>query len=174
MTRSADGIRDRLSPLASEIIAAKVDVIVVPTGASALAVKSTTSRIPVVMTGSSDAVAMGIVDSLSRPGGSITGFTIISPELAPKRLELFAALPGLTTIAVLWCPATPINHEELRRTSAAATSLGIKIIPVEYQQGSTTWESELVRARPSGIFLLDCTNLPFNRLEEFAVENRLP
>jgi len=126
------------------------------------------------MTSSSDAVAMGIVDSLARPGGNITGFTIINPELAPKRLELLAALPGVTTIAVLWCPVTPINHEELRRTSAAATSLGVKIVPVEYQEGSTTWESELARVRPSGLFMLDCTTLPVVRLEEFAVEHRLP
>jgi len=174
VTRSAEGVRDRVSRLASEIIAEQVDVVAATTGVSALALKGVTSRIPVVMTSSSDAVAMGIVDSLARPGGNITGFTIINPELAPKRLELLAALPGVTTIAVLWCPVTPINHEELRRTSAAATSLGVKIVPVEYQEGSTTWESELARVRPSGLFMLDCTTLPVVRLEEFAVEHRLP
>ena len=174
VTRFAEGRRDRVSMLATEIIAEQVDVVVATTGVSALALKGATSRIPVVMTSSSDAVAMGIVDSLARPGGNITGFTIINPELAPKRLELFAALPGVTTIAILWCPASPINHEELRRTSAAATSLGVKIVPVEYQEGSTTWESELARVRPSGLFMLDCTTLPSSRLEEFAVEHRLP
>ena len=175
--RSAEGIRDQLPRLASEVVDAKVDVIVVPTGASALAVKRVTTRIPIVMASSSDAVAMGIVSSLSRPGGNVTGFTIISPELAPKRLELLAGLPGLKKIAVLWCPVAPINHEELRRTSMAAKILGVKLDPVEYHQGSSTWESvvgALDQLRPDGLFLLDCTVLPFERLEKYATEHRLP
>lgn len=177
ITRSAERIRARLPKLASEMVGAEVDVIVVTTGISALAVKRVTTRIPIVMTGSSDAVAMGIVPSLSRPGGNVTGFTIISPELAPKRLELLAGLPGLTRIAVLWCPGTPINHEELRRTSIAAKHLGVKLNPVEHRQGSSTWGAmmaALVQARPDGLFLLDCTTLPFEQLEKFAVEHRLP
>jgi putative ABC transport system substrate-binding protein len=177
MARSADGIRERLPHIASEIAAAGVDVIVVTTGVSALAVKHVTTRIPIIMTGSSDAVALGIIGSLSRPGGNVTGFTIISPELAPKRLELLAALPGVTRVAVLWCPVTPINHEELRRTSTAATHLKVKLDPVEYRQRSTTWQSlmaALIQVRPHGLFLLDCTSLPFEQLEKFAIEHRLP
>lgn len=178
VTRSAERVRDRLPRLASEMVAAKVDVIVVTSGTSALAVKDATSAIPVVMTASSDAVAMGIVTSLARPGGNVTGLTIISPDLAAKRLELLlAALPGIKKIAVLWCPVAPVNHEELRRTSAAAAQLGIHAESVEYHQGTTSWSSVMHafrRARPHALFLLDCTYLPFQEIVEFAIQQRLP
>lgn len=177
MAQSAQRRRGAVPEVAAAILAAKPDVIVVSTGWTALAVKRLAPNIPIVMIGSSDAVPMGIVRSLSRPGGNVTGLTIISPELAPKRLELLAALPGLRRIAVPWCPVTPINHEELRRTSMAAARLGIGVDPVEYRQRSMTWESlraAVVRARPDGLFLLDCTSLPLEKLGNFATQQRLP
>jgi putative ABC transport system substrate-binding protein len=129
------------------------------------------------MTASSDAVAMGIVESLARPGGNVTGLTNISPELAPKRLEVLAALPGMARVAVLWCPHTPINQEEFKSVSTAATRLGIKLQAIEHRQGAITWDAvsaALVRAKPNGLFLLDCTTLPFDELERFATAQRLP
>jgi len=177
ISRSADRVRDRLPQLAADIVAAKVDVIVVATGTSALVVKDVTSTIPVVMMGSADAVTMGIVGSLARPGGNVTGLTIISTEVAAKRLELLAALPAVKKIAVLWCPVAPIQHDELRHTAEAAKRLGVDIEPIEYRQGSTTWQSvtaSLVKARPQGLFLLDCTYLPFQQLVDFAIQQRMP
>jgi putative ABC transport system substrate-binding protein len=177
VSRSADGIRERLPQLAADLVAAKVDVIVVTSGTSALAVQEVTSKIPVVMTASADAVRMGIVDSFARPGRNVTGLTVISTDLAPKRLELLTALPGVRKIAVLWCPVAPINHDELRHTSETAKRLGVQVEPVEYRQGSTTWPSltaALLRARPQGLFLLDCTYLPFQQLMDFAIQHQLP
>jgi putative ABC transport system substrate-binding protein len=177
IARSAKGIRDQVPKLASEMVDAKADVIVTTTGALALSLKRAITRVPIVMASSSDAVGMEIVASLSRPGGNVTGFTIMSPELAPKRLELLAGVPGMKRIAVLWCPVAPINQEELRRTSIAAKSLGIQLHPIEYQDGPSASESmirALGRLRPHGIFLLDCTILPFEQLEKFAMEQRVP
>jgi len=177
VTRTAERLRDRLPQLASELVAAKVDVIVVTTGTSALAAKHATSSVPIVMTSSSDAVTMGVVSSFARPGGNVTGLTMISAELAPKRLELLMALPGLRRVAVLWCPIAPINHEELRHASAAARRLGVHLEPVEYRQGSTTWPSAMAalrRAKPQALFLLDCTYLPFQEIVDFAIQHQLP
>jgi putative tryptophan/tyrosine transport system substrate-binding protein len=176
LTRTAERRRDRLAALASELIASKLDVLVVTTGTAALTAKAASTSVPIVMTGSSDAVAMGIVKSLARPEANVTGLTMISPDLAAKRLELLASLPGMSRVAAVWCPVAPINHEELRRTAAAATSLGIELHPVEYRQGTTQWqalEKNLDSAQPNALFLLDCTYLPVDEILAYAKKRRL-
>ena len=178
VTRTADQVRDRLPQLASELVAEKPHVIVTNTGTATLAIKRVTSSVPVIMLASSDAVRMGIVSALARPGGNVTGFTIISPDLAPKRLELLTALPGVQRIAALWCPeGDAINHEELRQARAAAARLGVELVPVEYRQRSMNWESlaaALRDARPQGLFHVDCTTLPLSKVFEYAIRQRLP
>ena len=175
--RSANRDRKILPRLAAELVAEKPDVLVATTGTSTLALKRVTKSIPIVMLCSSDAVGMGIVSSLARPGGNVTGFTIISPDLAPKRLELLTALPGVRRVAILWCPeGAPINREELRRTADAATRLGVNLVPVEYRRG-TSWQSfstALSEARAQAIFQSDCTSLPFRSIFKWAIQNRLP
>src|SRR4029434_9214271 len=95
----------RLPVLADELVRLNVDVIVTTSGTAALAVKKATSTIPIVMTSSADAVSQGLVASLARPGGNVTGMTNISPDLAGKQLELLKeAFPKVSRVAVLSCP----------------------------------------------------------------------
>ena len=177
LARTADLQRDRLPGVAAELVAAKVDVLVVTTGTAALVARDRTSRLPIVMLSSADAVGMGIVKSLARPGGNVTGLTMSSPDLAAKRLELLASVPGVKRVAAVWCPVAPINHEELKRTSAVAKQLGIQLAPMEYRQGEIRWETlqaKLESVRPQGVFLLDCTYLPFDEIFDYALQRRLP
>src|SRR5262249_32378215 len=106
--RDAEGKPDRLSAVADEIVRLKVDVIMTASTAAALAAKNATRTIPIVFYSAGDPVASGLVDSLARPGGNITGFTVISPALAGKRLELLKeTIPKLLRVAVLWNPQDP-------------------------------------------------------------------
>ena len=108
--RYAEGKRDRLPELAAELVRLKVDIIVVAGGDPAIrAAKNATKTIPIVMAGpGSDPVEAGLVESLARPGGNVTGLTILSRELGGKRLELLKeAVPKLARVAVLYDPANP-------------------------------------------------------------------
>src|SRR5262245_8359449 len=101
--RFAEGKRDRLTDLAAELVRLKVDVIVTYGTVGTLAVKRSTATIPIVMTSSSDPVTRGLVASLARPGGNITGLSSVSADLTGKRLELLKeVIPKLTRVAVLW------------------------------------------------------------------------
>ena len=110
--RYAEGKVDRLPELAAELVRLKVDIIVVAGGDPFIrAAKNATKTIPIVMVGQgSDPVAVGLVDSLARPGGNVTGITNLTRELGGKRLELFKeAVPQLTRVAVLYDPAVPMQ-----------------------------------------------------------------
>src|SRR6266567_5845268 len=103
--RDAEGKYERLPALATELVALKVDVIVVTSTPAALAVKQATRTIPIVFTWAADPGGSGLVTSLARPGGNITGLSFFSPELVGKRLELLKqAVPGVSRVAVLWQP----------------------------------------------------------------------
>ena len=176
--RWADGNHNSLSALVGELVAAHVDVIVAGTGETAIAVKRATSTIPIVMAGSADAVPQGIVESLARPGGNVTGLTTLSSELAPKRLQLLKdLLPRLTRIAALWCPRSPINEIELGHVQAAAATLGVDVQPISYTGTPSSWQ-EAAQAmklnRPDALLLLDCTTLPFQVIVDYALEQRIP
>ncbi len=96
---------ERVPRLAAELVSLKVDVIVAGTTPAALAAKQATKTIPIVATALADPVGDGLVASLARPGGNITGFTLLTPELVPKRLELLKeAIPGVSRVAALWHP----------------------------------------------------------------------
>jgi putative ABC transport system substrate-binding protein len=175
--RAADGRRDRLPVLAAELAATNPDLIVTATGTAALAVKRVTSTIPIVMHGSADAVEMGIVPSLARPSGNVTGLTSLGAVLAPKRLEILKqTVPSLKRAVVYWCPEAPINHVELRHVSAAAKAIGVHLEPVEVRVATTreSLNDAVRRARPDGLFLVDCTTLPLSDIIDFAMEHRLP
>ena len=103
--RFADDKLDRLPALAEELVRLKVDVLVTPGTPGALALKKATQTIPIVFTDVTDPIAAGLVDSLARPGGNITGFTSVETPLAGKRLELLKeTVPKLLRVAVLWDP----------------------------------------------------------------------
>lgn len=129
--RSADGKLDRLPTLAADLVGLNVDVIVAVPTVSALAAKHATAKIPIVFTHVSDPVGTGLVTSLARPGGNITGFTHLNTSLNPKRLEILKeAAPQATRLAALWHPGGLGEHTEramLTETEAAARALGLSL-----------------------------------------------
>ena len=111
------------------------DVIVVGSTPAVKAIAQATKTIPIVMTVVADPVADGFVASLARPGGNITGLTLVSPELSGKRIELLKeAVPRLARLAVFWNPSNPSHGETLRDSEAKARTLGLHTLPVEVRR----------------------------------------
>ena len=130
--RYAEGKNDRLPGLATELVRLKVDIIVVAAGDVMIqAAKNATKTIPIVMMGQgSDPVEAGLVESLSRPGGNVTGVTNLTRELGGKRLELLKeAVPKLSRVAVLYVPASPNHVHEMKLLPADARALKLTIQP---------------------------------------------
>jgi putative tryptophan/tyrosine transport system substrate-binding protein len=126
--RWADGNYDRLPALLADLIRLKVDVIVTHGTPGAMAAKKATSTIPIVMAVVGDALGSGLVSSLARPGGNMTGLTFFNPELAAKRLELLKeTIPGLTDAGILLNLANPINEPILLQMSRVAQSLKLEL-----------------------------------------------
>ena len=127
--RWAEGRYDRLPALAADLVGRKVDVIVASGGAAAaLAAKNATSTIPIVFIGVGDPVAVGLVASLARPGGNLTGVSILAVELMPKRLELLSELvPQARVIALLVNPNNPNAERIMRDMQEAARAKGVQL-----------------------------------------------
>ncbi len=127
--RWAEGHNDRLPALAADLVRRPVAVIAAPAGVpSALAAKAATTTIPIVFLVPEDPVRLGLVASLARPGGNLTGLNIFIGELAAKRLELLRELvPAATRVAVLVNPANPNAETTLRDVEAAARTMGLQI-----------------------------------------------
>src|SRR5206468_303813 len=116
--RYADGHDDKLAGLAAELVRLNLDVIIAQSGVASLAVRNKTRTIPIVMASSGDAVRQGLVKSLARPGGNVTGLTLLSPELSQKRLEVLREmLPSLSRVGVA---ERPRSAERVRPGDAAA------------------------------------------------------
>jgi len=131
--RYAENHHDRLPALAADLVRRKVNVIVTNAGtAGALAAKTATATIPIVFTFVNDPVEVGLVASLARPGGNITGFSNIAAKLAPKRLELLAELiPRADVIALLVNPNNPVTETEITEAEEAARAKGVKLVVVK-------------------------------------------
>lgn len=126
--RWAEGDYERFPGLVAELIAAKVEVIVTAGTPAALAVKRATTSIPLVMVAVGDPIGTGLVTSLSRPGGNITGLSSIAPDMEGKRLQLLRELlPKLSHVAVLWNPANPFHVGSSKEAREAAQSMRIKL-----------------------------------------------
>jgi putative ABC transport system substrate-binding protein len=126
--RYADNRPERLPDLVAELIRLNVDVIVANGTLAPIAAKQATTTIPIVMTNAGDPLGSGLVASLAKPGGNVTGLSLMSPELAGKRLELLKEIiPGLTRIAVLWNAANPYPANVFDQTKLAAGKLGIEV-----------------------------------------------
>ena len=130
--RYAEGREERLPQLASELVQFGVDVIFAIGPPQALAAAKATDRIPIVFVRGGDPVAMGLVKSLARPGGNLTGLTFVTVELASKRMQLLKdAVPVAKRVAVLWNPNNVINKLELKKATETAEALGLTALPVE-------------------------------------------
>ena len=126
--RYAEGKRDRLPALAAELVRLKVDVIVTAGASATRAAKKATSTIPIVMAQDSDPVGKGVVASLARPGGNITGLSTLAPEISGKQLELLKEiLPKLSRVAVLGTSTRPGNAQALREVKLAAGAFKVEL-----------------------------------------------
>ncbi len=135
--RFTDGSVDQLPRLVEEVVRSKVDVIVASAAPPAMAAKTVTTSVPIVFVGVADPVELGLVRSLARPGGNITGLADSGPDLAAKRLELLRELvPKLRRVAMLWHSENPGNLLQLKRAEVAARTLGIQLDPVPVQSAS--------------------------------------
>ncbi len=129
--RFTDGSVDELPRLAEELVRLKVDVILASAAPPALAAKKATTSVPVVFVGVTSPVELGLIPSLGRPGGNITGLAVNAADLAGKRLELLRGLvPKLRRVAVLWDPSNPTNPMQLKGAETAARTLGMQLQPV--------------------------------------------
>jgi putative ABC transport system substrate-binding protein len=177
--RWAGGDYKRLPPLVEELIAAKVDVIVTAGTPAALAVKKSTSTIPLVMVAVGDPVGTGLVDSLAHPGGNATGLTSIAPELEGKRLELIReAVPGVARIAVLWNPDNAYLIASEKQVRAAAQSLHLEVLSLAVRNVDELDRAlvEIVKARVDALFVPADRLFLHNRERIVRVvrDNRLP
>jgi putative ABC transport system substrate-binding protein len=181
--RSAEGKLERLPALAAELVALKVDVIVAGGGApAALAAKQATRTIPICFIAVGDPVTSGLVTSLARPGGNVTGLASLTPELVGKRLEqLKQAIPGVSRVAVLWQPGAlgeRTDKDMLKGAEVAARALGVRLQFVE-ARGPADFDrafSDMTRARAGALTMLP--SIMFlnerRRLVDLAAKNRLP
>jgi len=126
--RWAEGRAERLPALAAELVVLKVDAIVTAGTPATLAAKQATTTIPIVMATSPNAVADGLVASLARPGGNVTGQSVFAAELSGKRLQILKeAIPGLSRVGVLYNAGNPSNPPQVRETETAARALGLQV-----------------------------------------------
>lgn len=135
LTRSAAGSDNRLPGLVTELVDARVDILVAEGVAAALAAKAATRTVPIVMAITGDPVRVGLVASLARPGGNVTGITSFSLELVAKRLQLIKEIvPKASRVAVLWNPASPEKELEWKALRAAASQLGVTLQSLELRR----------------------------------------
>jgi putative tryptophan/tyrosine transport system substrate-binding protein len=176
--RNAEGKLDRLPDLAGELVRLKVDVIVV-TARAISAAKKASATIPIVFVGATDPVGSGVVSSLARPGGNITGLSVMVPDLDGKRLELLKeAFPKVARVAFLWVRGGARANLALTDMEAAAKALGLKLQSLEVR-GLDDFESVFARAKRDGAQALITTpsaliNTQQRQVLEFAAKNRLP
>jgi putative tryptophan/tyrosine transport system substrate-binding protein len=175
--RHAEGKRDRLPDLAAELVRTHVDVIFVRGNQATRAAKQATNTIPIIVGGAGDLVGTGLVASIARPGGNITGFTRMSSELSGKRIELLKEADSkVSRVAVIW--STRQDRGELSEIESAARQLGVKIQPVkvrnpnEFQSGYAA----MARERANALIMLHSSFAYAHRrrLLDLAAKNRLP
>ena len=156
-----------------------MDIIVADFTSASLAAKKATSTIPIVMTPVADPVGTGLVASLARPGGNVTGLTVLAPELTGKRLELLKeAAPKVKRVAFLWNPSGPGDLPLFKEAEAASGTLGLQIQFLEVSS-LNDFDSAFATAIKEGVHALTMTLDPFintyrPRILDFVAKNRLP
>jgi len=179
--RYAEGKFDRHPALAAELVRLKVDIIVTGGPIPVRAAKNATKTIPIVMFGTgTDPVEEGLVESLARPGGNVTGITNLGAELGGKRLELLKdAVPKLARVAVLYDPATPRSVHEMKEVlpvAARALGLTLRFWEVRAADGFERVFAALNKERPDGLYVSGGPLMAANgkRIADFALKSRLP
>lgn len=176
--RWAEGKYERVPELAAELVRLGVDVVVAVGTPAALAAKQATQMIPIVMVTVGDPVASGLVASLARPGGNVTGLSILAPELSAKSLSLLReVVPRVTQVAVIWNPANPASVLQLKEVEAAAKSMGLRLQLLE-ARGPGDFDAAFAAISPAsgalfvlpeGIFVTHRA-----RLADLALKSRRP
>jgi len=178
--RTTEGRRERYSDLAAELVHLKVNVIVTDVTSAALALKKATATIPIVITSSTDPVAAGLVASLARPGGNVTGLTNVGGELGGKLLELLKEItPSLTRVAILGTAGAGADEVFAKETEVPARAMGVQLVRVGVQ-GPDDIDSAfraITKERPNGLLMRLQPSLfsaYYKRVAEFTIKNRLP
>jgi putative ABC transport system substrate-binding protein len=177
--RWANGKIERLPALATELVRLKVDLIAVGTVAAALAAKDATKTIPIVFRGAADPVGAGLVQSLARPGGNITGVSAILPGLNGKRLQLLKEIvPGGLRFAALWEQPNPLNRPVAREAEDAAQALGVSLQVIGVRDANELGAAFSAMRTQGASALLVLPGVIFlgerRRLAALALENQLP
>jgi putative ABC transport system substrate-binding protein len=180
--RNHEGKEERLPALAAELVALKVDVILAVSTLPALAAKEVTWTLPIVFAAAADPVTSGLVTSLARPGGNVTGMSAVAPELVGKCLELLKqAVPGVSRVAILWQPGAPderTDKDMLKEAEVASRTLGVRLQAVKARRPEDVERafSDVSKARAGALIVL--TSVMFinerRRLVDLAAKNRLP
>jgi len=177
--RWADGKDERLSDLAAELVRLKVDVLASHGVLATQAAKRASSTTPIVCFACGDAVSVGLVASLARPGGNITGLTVLAPEVSGKRIELLReVVPRLSRLAVLWNSDNPVSKPEFKEAEAAAQSGGLQLQsvsvtgPKDFERAFNSMKAE----RAQALIVLSDAMLFGNRkqIADYAAANQLP
>ena len=177
--RFADGSFDRLPRFASELVSLQVDAIVAGGQPAAHAAKQTTTSIPIIMGQAGDPVGAGLVASLARPGGNITGLSDLTVGVITKRLELLKEVaPKASTIAIMLNPSNPTNALQLNESKPAAHALHVRLIPLEIS-GSKDFDGAFAAMKKERVEALLVFADPMlgshrKKLGDFAAKNRLP
>jgi ABC-type uncharacterized transport system substrate-binding protein len=176
--RWAEGRSERFGDIAAEFVRLKVDVIVTHNTPPPLAAKRATSVIPIVFATAGDPVATGVVESLARPGGNVTGLSSQHPDLSGKRLELLRELvPNLRRLAFLSEPGNPFSALELSEVEGAARTLGLEVMPFEIRRGGDIRPVfETLKSRAEALYVVPNPILFVNRIRinTLALGARLP
>jgi putative tryptophan/tyrosine transport system substrate-binding protein len=180
--REAHGQTGRFSMLATELVGRDVDLIIAPNTIAARAARQATTTIPIVAFALGDAIEDGLVSSLARPGGNVTGLTFLAPELTAKRLQLLKdVVPTLSRVAALWHPGAFSEHttgEMLKTSEAAATALGLQLrmIAIRSHEELDGAFSPMIGDRIEAVFVFP-SPLFFSgqqRIAALALRHRLP
>jgi putative ABC transport system substrate-binding protein len=176
--RWAEGREERFAEIAAEFVRLKVDVIVTSGTPQVLAAKQATSVIPIVFASSGDPVGGGLVASLARPGGNVTGLATLVPDLAGKRLELLReVVPGLGRLAVLGNVGNPVSVLEMGEVTTAARTLGLEVVTLEIRRAQDVAPAvEALKGRADALYV--CIDALVNanriRINTSALGVRLP
>jgi putative tryptophan/tyrosine transport system substrate-binding protein len=175
--RFTEGSLDQLPQLAEELVRRNVNVILASAAPPAVAAQQVTSSVPIVFVGVIGPVELGLVQSLARPGGNITGLAISAADLAGKRLEFLREIvPTLRRVAVLWHPANPGNHVQMQVAEDAAQVLGVQLQRLPIQSPEDFEPSFKAAQGADGLLQLDDSLFVAHRtrLAELAARGRLP